>query len=328
MPSESSTGTTTAPETTGPAEKLPLASASLIAPHPPKAPQSRSTVMVSGERVSRSGRLIATLVMVVASAYFLAPVLWLVIASTKSTGDLFSTPGFAFADFQLWENLAALNSYDDGIFWRWSLNSVIYSVFGSALTTLVCAMTGYGLAVYRFRGRSTILAIVLASMLVPGTVIAQPTYLLLLGMGLDNSYAGLLLPALVYPFGVLLCYIYAQSSVPVELIEAARLDGASELRIFVSLGLRLMSTGLVTVLLFAFLGSWNSYILPLLVLTDADLMPLTVGLTGWSQASITIPGLQILTVVGSLVSIIPIAIVFLSLQRFWRSGLTAGGIRG
>lgn len=325
MPSD--TSTTTSP-TENDSSEFP-ASAALVAPRAPKAPGWRSsTVMVSGERVSRTGRLVATLVMVVASAYFLAPVLWLVIASTKSTGDLFSTPGFAFADFQLWENLAALNAYDDGIFWRWSLNSVIYSVFGSALTTFVCAMTGYGLAVYRFRGRSTILAIVLASMLVPGTVIAQPTYVLLLHMGLDNSYAGLLLPALVYPFGVLLCYIYAQSSVPIELIEAARLDGASELRIFVSLGLRLMSTGLVTVLLFAFLGSWNSYILPLLVLTDADLMPLTVGLTGWSQASITIPGLQILTVVGSLVSIIPIAIVFLSLQRFWRSGLTAGGIRG
>jgi multiple sugar transport system permease protein len=165
-------------------------------------------------------------------------------------------------------------------------------------------------------------------MLVPGTVIAQPTYVLLLNMGLDNSYAGLLLPALVYPFGVLLCYIYAQSAVPLELVEAARLDGAGEGRIFAWLGLRLMSTGLVTVLLFAFLGSWNSYILPLLVLTDSELMPVTVGLNGWNQASITIPGLQILTVVGSLVSIVPIAIVFLSLQRFWRSGLTAGSIRG
>ncbi|PZU41611.1 MAG: sugar ABC transporter permease [Microbacterium sp.] len=272
--------------------------------------------------------IVVTGVMVVAAAYFLIPVLWLVIASTKSTGDLFSTPGFAFAEFNLFENLAELSTYDGGIFWRWGLNSIIYSVIGSALTTLVCAMTGYALAVYRFRGRNVLISVVLASLLVPGTVIAQPTYVLLVGMGLDNTYAGLLLPALVYPFGVLLCFIYAQSSVPIELVEAARLDGASELRIFASLGLRLMGTGLVTVLLFAFLGSWNSYILPLLVLTDQELMPLTVGLTGWSQASITIPGLQILTVVGSLVSIIPIAIVFVSLQRFWRAGLTAGSVRG
>jgi multiple sugar transport system permease protein len=282
---------------------------------------------IAGDRVSRGWMIAVTAAMVVATAYFLIPVLWLVIASTKSTGDLFSTPGFAFAEFHLWDNLVALSTYDGGIFWRWGLNSIIYSVFGSVLTTLVSAITGYALAVYRFRGRKVLIAIVLGSMLIPGTVIAQPTYVLLVGLGLNNTYAGLLLPALVYPFGVLLCYIYAQSSVPTELIEAARLDGAGEVRIFISMGLRLMGTGLVTVLLFAFLGSWNSYLLPLLVLTDQELMPLTVGLTGWNQASITIPGLQILTVIGSLVSIIPIAVVFLSLQRFWKSGVTAGGVR-
>ena len=290
-------------------------------------PRKRST-FVNGDRVSRGWMIVMTAVMVVAAAYFLIPVLWLVVASTKSTGDLFSTPGFAFADFHLIDNLIALSTYDDGIFWRWSLNSIIYSVIGSAFTTFVCALTGYALAVYRFKGRSALIAVILASLLVPGTVIAQPTYVLLVGMGLNNTYAGLLLPALVYPFGVLLCFIYAQSSVPLELVEAARLDGAGEFRIFASLGLRLMGTGLVTVLLFAFLGSWNSYILPLLVLNDQELMPLTVGLTGWSQASITIPGLQILTVVGSLVSVIPIAIVFVALQRYWRSGLSAGSVRG
>lgn len=294
----------------------------------PVRPSRRRTAFVNGDRVHRGWMVVVTIVMVLVAAYFLIPVLWLVIASTKSTGDLFSTPGFAFADWHLWDNLAALSTHENGIFWRWSLNSVIYSVFGSALTTLVCAVTGYALAVYRFRGRSTLIAVILGSLLVPGTVIAQPTYVLLVGLGLDNTYLGLLLPALVYPFGVLLSFIYAQSSVPIELIEAARLDGAGELRIFATIGLRLMSTGMVTVLLFAFLGSWNSYILPLLVLTDSSLMPLTVGLTGWSQASITIPGLQILTVVGSLVSVIPIAIVFLSLQRFWRAGLTAGSVRG
>jgi multiple sugar transport system permease protein len=294
----------------------------------PRSGAAGRTVFIGGDRVSRPWMIVVTIVMVVAAVYFLLPVVWLLIASTKSTGDLFSTPGFALADFHLFDNLAALSSYDGGIFWRWGLNSIIYSVIGSALTTFVCAATGYALAVYRFRGRGLLISVILGSLLVPGTVIAQPTYVLLVGMGLDNSYAGLLLPALVYPFGVLLCFIFAQSAVPIELIEAARLDGAGEFRIFVSIGLRLMSTGMVTVLLFAFLGSWNSYILPLLVLTDQNLMPLTVGLTGWSQASITIPGLQILTVVGSLVSIIPIAVVFVSLQRFWRAGLTAGSVRG
>jgi len=297
-------------------------------PRPSRESRTRLASRNKSDEVSRTWKIIVTILMIIAAAYFLIPVLWLVIASTKSSGDLFSTPGFAFADFRLFDNLAALSSYDGGIFWRWGLNSIIYSVIGSALTTLVCAATGYALAVYRFRGRGILLSVILGSLLIPGTVVAQPTYVLLVNLGLNNTYAGILLPALVYPFGVLLCFIFAQSAVPVELIEAARLDGASEFRSFVAVGLRLMSSSLVTVLLFAFLGSWNSYLLPLLVLTDSNLMPLTVGLTGWNQTSITIPGLQILTVVGSLVSVIPIAIVFVALQRFWKTGLTAGGIRG
>ncbi|MCU1405573.1 MAG: binding-protein-dependent transport system inner rane component [Glaciihabitans sp.] len=306
---------------------LPIAPPSPVAPSRPL-PSLRRDPTGGAEQVSRPWKIVVTAIMVVAAAYFLIPILWLVIASTKSTGDLFSTPGFLLADFNLFDNLAALSSYDGGIFWRWGLNSIIYSVIGSALTTLVCAATGYALAIYRFKGHSTLVAVILGSLLIPGTVISQPTYVLLVNLGLNNTYWGILLPALVYPFGVLLCYIFAQSSVPIELVEAARIDGASEFRIFVSIGLRLMSASLVTVLLFAFLGSWNSYLLPLLVLTDSNLMPLTVGLTGWSQTAITIPGLQILTVVGSLVSVIPIAIVFVALQRFWKTGLTAGGIRG
>jgi multiple sugar transport system permease protein len=286
---------------------------------------SRDTV--AGDRGSRGWTIAITAVMVLVAGYFLVPVVWLFIASTKSNADLFATPGFAFATFHLFDNIADLSGYDGGIFWRWVVNSIIYSVLGSAATTLVSAITGYALAVYRFRGRTLVMGVILGSMLIPGTVIAQPTYVLLVNLGLNNTYAGLLLPALVYPFGVLLCYVYAQSSVPLALIEAARLDGAGELRIFLSIGLRLMTSGLVTVLLFAFLGSWNSYLLPLLVLTDQELMPLTVGLTGWNQASITIPGLQTLTVIGSLLSVVPVAVVFLALQRFWRAGLTAGGIR-
>ncbi|WP_432563306.1 carbohydrate ABC transporter permease [Kineococcus sp. SYSU DK003] len=288
-------------------------------------PAPRATT--GGERPSLLVRVLATVAVVVVALYFLAPVYWLLVASTKSATALFTTPGFSFAQPQLLSNLSELSSYDGGIFWRWVLNTVLYSVVGSLLTVLVCAACGYALAMYEFRGKRIVVGAILASLLVPGTVLAQPTYLLVVQLGLNNTYAGVLLPSLVYSFGVLLCMVFAQSSVPRELLEAARLDGAGELRIFVSIGLRLMSTGLVTVLLFAFLGSWNNYLLPLLVLTDQDLMPLTVGLTGWSQSSITIPGLQILVVTGSLVSVVPVVAVFVALQRFWRSGLTAGGVR-
>lgn len=280
-----------------------------------------------GERPGRLARTIAWAVMLVAAVYFLAPVYWLVVASTKSTGDLFSTPGFWFADLNLVQNLRDLTARDGGIFWRWLGNSVVYSGLGSVLMTAISVVSGYAIAMYRFRGRSLVLGAVLGSMLIPQTVLAQPIYVLLVEMGLNNTMLGVLLPSLVYPFGVMLGYVYAQSSVPVEMLEAARLDGAGEWRIFRSIAAKLLSPGAVTILLFAFIGSWNSFMLPLLVLTDTRLQPVTVGLSGWSQAAITVPGLQTLVIVGALVSILPIIVIFVSLQRYWRSGLAAGGVR-
>lgn len=280
-----------------------------------------------GERPSRGARALGWIVMAAAALYFLVPVYWLIVASTKSTSDLFSTPGFLFSKMNFVQNLSDLSTYNDGIFWRWMGNSLIYSGIGSILMTFICLISGYALAMYRFKGRSIVLAAVLGSMLVPQTVLAQPTYQFLVEIGLNNTIWGVLVPSLAYPFGVLLAFVYAQSSVPQELLEAARLDGASEWRAFFSIALKLLSPGGVTIMLFAFIGSWNNFMLPLLVISDARLMPVTVGLSGWSQAAITIPGLQTLVVIGALVSIIPIVVVFVSLQRFWRSGLAAGGVR-
>ncbi len=297
-----------------------------VTPETPRRPR-RARVHAEGERPSRAARMLAGVFLVAVALYFLVPVYWLVVASTKSTGDLFSTPGFLFADFQFVENLVRLSEQADGIFWRWMFNSLIYSGLGSVLMTFISVISGYALAMYRFRGRTVILAAALGSMLVPQTVLAQPTYVLLVEMGLNNTMLGVLLPSLVYPFGVMLGFVYAQTSVPMELLEAARLDGASEWRAFRSIALKLLSPGAVTILLFAFIGSWNNFMLPLLVLSDARLQPVTVGLSGWSQAAITIPGLQSLVIIGSLLSIVPIIVVFVSLQRYWRSGLAAGGVR-
>lgn len=294
---------------------------------PTPARQRHGRVHAEGERPSVWARAFGWIFMIAVAAYFLVPVYWLVVAATKSTGDLFATPGFWFANLHLWENLAALTQQADGIFWRWMFNSLIYSGLGSVLMTLISVISGYALAVYRFRGRTVILAAALASMLVPQTVLAQPTYVLLVQMGLNNTMIGVLLPSLVYPFGVMLGFVYAGTSVPTELLEAARLDGAGEWRAFRSIALKLLSPGAVTILLFAFIGSWNNFMLPLLVLSDPRLQPVTVGLSGWSQAAITIPGLQTLVIIGSLVSILPIIIVFVSLQRYWRSGLAAGSVK-
>lgn len=302
-----------------------------LVPSSPPAPAATRSALpratAEGERPSRRARALGWVVMIVTTVYFLVPVYWLVVASTKSTGQLFSTPGFWFADFHLIDNLRDLTERDGGIFWRWLGNSVVYSGVGSILMTAISVISGYALAMYRFKGRGVVLAAVLGSMLIPQTVLAQPIYVLLVEMGLNNTMLGVLLPSLVYPFGVMLGFVYAQSSVPMELLEAARLDGANEWRTFRSISLKLLSPGAVTILLFAFIGSWNSFMLPLLVLTDTRLQPVTVGLSGWSQAAITIPGLQSLVIIGALISILPIIVIFVSLQRYWRSGLAAGGVR-
>lgn len=299
----------------------------MSAPAVNRIPTRRRTEHTGGERPPIAARLLAWGVMLLVAFYFLVPVYWLIVASTKSTGDLFSTPGFWFAEFHLWQNVVDLTQRDGGIFWRWMLNSLIYSGLGSVLMTFISVISGYALAMYRFRGRTVVLAAVVGSMLVPQTVLAQPTYTLLVNMGLNNTMVGVLLPSLVYPFGVMLGYIYAQASIPRELLEAARVDGASEWRAFFSIALRLLTPGSVTILLFAFIGSWNNFMLPLLVLRDPSLQPVTVGLSGWSQAAITVPGLQTLVIIGALISIVPIIVVFVSLQRYWRSGLAAGSLK-
>lgn len=299
----------------------------MSAPVATRTPRRSRKETSGGERPPLTARLLAWAVMLLVAFYFLVPVYWLIVASTKSTGDLFSTPGFWFAEFNLWQNVVDLTRRDGGIFWRWMLNSLIYSGLGSVLMTFISVISGYALAMYRFRGRTVVLAAVVGSMLVPQTVLAQPTYTLLVNMGLNNTMLGVLLPSLVYPFGVMLGFIYAQASVPRELLEAARVDGASEWRAFFSIALRLLTPGSVTILLFAFIGSWNNFMLPLLVLRDPSLQPVTVGLSGWSQAAITVPGLQTLVIIGALISIIPIILVFVSLQRYWRSGLAAGSLK-
>ncbi|RSX53599.1 sugar ABC transporter permease [Bifidobacterium goeldii] len=266
-------------------------------------------------KVSLWSRILVWVVFIVAFFYFVVPALWLFVAATKNAGELYTTGGFEFAHFRLWENIRNLFTYRGGIFARWILNSVIYSGFGSVITALVSAMCGYALYVYEFRGKKIIMGALMASLLIPATVIAQPVYLLLIQLGLGNTMAGVLLPSFVYPFGVMLCYITAQSSVPKEIIEAARIDGAGEFRTFFRISMPMMMTGLATVFLFAFMQSWNSYMMPLMVLDDPNLYPVTVGLVDWRNQSSSVAALGTLTITGAFVSIIPLILIFLATQK-------------
>lgn len=272
-------------------------------------------------------RIITLSLLCVAALYFLVPVYWLGVSATKSSADLFGTFGLWFSDPRPLERLRELLTYDDGIYLRWLANSLLYAGVGAALATLLSAAAGYALAKFQFRGREAVFNIVLAGVLIPGTALALPLYLLFSEIGLANTYWAVLLPSVVSPFGVYLCRIYAAASVPDSLLEAARIDGAGEGTIFRVLVLRLMSPALVTVFLFQFVHIWNNFFLPLVMLSDSGLYPITLGLTSWQGYADRQPELYQLTVGGAFVSVLPLMILMVVLQRYWRTGLTEGSLK-
>lgn len=283
---------------------------------------------VTRRRRPGSTTILVTGLLVVAALYFLVPVYWVVVAATKTSGDLFSTNGFLFApNFVLWDNLANVLSYGDGVFVRWFLNSILYAGVGALVATYFAAAGGYALAKYNFRGNSLIFGLVLGGVLVPGTATALPLFLFFSQLGIANTYWSVLLPSLVSPFGLFLCRVYAQATVDPALLEAARIDGAGELRIFHSVGLRVLTPALVTVFLFQLVGIWNNYFLPLVMLSDSNLFPITVGLNNWLSQADRLPEFYQLTTGGVLLSVIPLAIAMIVLQRFWRGGLTEGAVK-
>ena len=278
----------------------------------------------------RSGLL--TLGMLALLLYFLLPLFWLVVSATKTTSDLFSTFGLWFSgDFSLLRNVHDTFTYDGGVYGRWMLNTLAYSVVSAGGATLLAALGGYGFAKFRFRGNNALFGVVLGSIMVPTTALAIPTYLLFSKFGLVNTPWAIILPSLVSPFGLYLMRVYAQDAVADATLEAARLDGAGELRIFFQVVLRSLAPGLVTVLLFTLVATWNNYFLPLIMLNDPKLYPITVGLSAWSSQAVGGSGssaeLLALVVTGSLLSVIPLIAAFLMLQRYWQSGLSAGSVK-
>ena len=273
--------------------------------------------------------ILVTAILAIVAIYFLVPVYWVVINATKSTEDLFGTNGFWFGEsFQLWENIKAVLSANGGIFPRWALNSVLYAGVGSVLATYFAVAAGYALAKYRFPGRRFVYVLVLGGVLVPGTAIALPLFFLFSSIGITNTYWSVLIPSLVSPFGLFLASIYASAAVPDELLEAGRLDGVGEMGLFHRLALPQLTPAIVTILLFQFVAIWNNYMLPLVMLADEKLYPITLGLDNWRAQTDRLPEFFQLTTGGALLSVIPLAILILVLQRFWRGGLTEGSVKG
>ena len=270
-------------------------------------------------------RAFGIIALVVATLYFLVPVYWLVVASTKDNTDLTSTFGFWFAEPNLVANYDSLMGWTQGLFWRWVGNSLFYSVSAGVIGTLFAVMAGYAIAKFAFPGKRIAVGIIMAGLLLPVALLTVPLYIEFHALGLTNTVWAIIIPSAVSPFGVFLGMVYAESSVPTELLEAARIDGAGEARIFFTIVLRLLGPAMVTIFLFIFVATWNNFLLPLMMISSQDLKPVTLGLYGMMSYFSPDKGAVML---GALLGVIPLIILFFTLQRYWRSGLAAGAVKG
>lgn len=301
---------------------------------PDRTQRRASSADQHGPRTSAGKLVLPYLFLGALVVYFLIPIWWLFVASTKDVQGLFGgTNGALWFDktFALLPNLKMLVTYNDGIYLRWIGNSLFYALTGGVGATLLSVLAGYGLAKFTFAGRRLLLALLLGSVMVPLTALVIPTFVLFSNLNLTDSIWAVILPSLLNPFGVYLMMVYVGDAVPDELLDAARVDGAGELKIFAQVAFPLMRPAFITVLLLSVVATWNNFFLPLAMLANTRLFPITVGLNLWvGQASSNNSGgtsLWGLIIVGSLVSVIPLVIAFLSLQKYWQGGLSLGALK-
>src|SRR5215208_6992745 len=276
-------------------------------------------------------KALTTALLILFLIYSLLPIFYLIVSATKNNATLFSSFGLWFgSSFHVFSNLHDVFTYDNGVYLHWLWNTAYYSISTALGAAFVSTIAGYAFAKFRFPGSTFWFAVILGSIMVPQTALVIPTYLLLSKIALVDTPLAVILPSLVSPFGVYLMRVYAEQSVPDDLLDAARVDGAGELRIFWSVALRVLMPGFVTVLLLSFVATWNNYFLPLVVLSTPELYPLSVGLVSWNELASAGGGAQPLyplVITGALVSVIPIMFTFLFLQRFWQGGLTFGSLK-
>jgi multiple sugar transport system permease protein len=208
-------------------------------------------------------------------------------------------------------------------------NTLIYAGGGAFLGTVLSGLTGFALAKYEFRGKKVLFNVLLGGVMVPAVALAVPTYLMLAKVGLAGGYLSVLLPsvAAALPYGSYLGRIFAASSVPDEVLEAGRIEGAGEWRLMVRIAAPMMVPGLVTIFLFQFISIWNNFMLPFIMLGDDRKFPLTVGLFSLLNQGAQQPAMYNLVITGALLSIVPLIVLFLTLQRYWRSGIVAGAVK-
>jgi multiple sugar transport system permease protein len=252
----------------------------------------------------------------------LFPLVWMVSVSFMQPGASSSLPTPILPASPTLENYRTLfGSIGMG---RYFFNSLLLAVLATLISVSFNVMAGYAFAKLQFRGRDAIFKTLLGALVIPGQVAMLPLFLMLKPLGLVNSYGGALVPTMASVFGIFLVRQFARG-IPDDLLEAARMDGASEWRIFVLVVVPLLRPVLATLAIFAFLGTWNDFMWPLIVLTDDSLHTLPVALAGLSREHVQDNELMM---AGSVVTILPVLVIFLALQRQYMAGLMAGSVKG
>lgn len=291
-------------------------------------------------RRARSSRALSFLVVGVLLTsllvFFVLPVVWLLLAPSKTAGEVVNDNPFSFGSFQqigaAWQHLFA---FQDGAMGTWLRNSAIYSGGSLVLTLAVSVPAGYALALTKFKGRKTLLTVTLVTMIMPQATLVLPIFLELNRLQLIGTVWSVILPFSFYPFGVYLVYIYFGSSLPRDLLSAARIDGCTEWQLFTRIALPLAKPVVGLVAFFSFVGNWNNFFLPYLVLPSSEQFPIQVGLNqlltstpsfnpvAGAGLNITIPELAL----AILVAILPVLVLFLFSQRTLVSGMLAGATK-
>lgn len=281
--------------------------------------------MSTGNRAvgdSRGHALLVHAALIVLTLLSLAPLLWMLSVSFMPAGGASRFPPPLLPDVPTLDNYRAL--FQRIGMGGYFLNSVLVSSAITLLSLLINAMAGYAFAKLRFAGRERIFKALLAALVIPSQVTMLPLFLMLKEMGLVNSYAGVVIPGLASIFGIFLVRQYARS-IPDELMEAARIDGAGEWRIFFRIVLPMLKPVLVTLAIFTFMGSWNDFMWPLIVLTDQTHQTLPVALASLSREHIQDVEMMM---AGAVLTVTPVLLLFLALQRYYIQGLLLGSVKG
>ena len=256
------------------------------------------------------------------AAVSLFPLLWMLSVSFMPAGASSTLPTPLLPPAVTLENYRILfGSIGMG---RYLLNSLGLAVVVTLISVSFNVMAGYAFAKLHFRGRDAIFKTLLGALVIPSQVAMLPLFLMLKPLGLINTYGGAVVPAMASVFGIFLVRQFARG-IPDDLLEAARIDGASEFRIFLTIIVPVLGPVLATLAIFSFLGSWNDFMWPLIVLTDDSLHTLPVALAGLAREHVQDNELMM---AGSVVTVLPVLVLFLGLQRQYMAGLMAGSVKG